>query len=310
MSDKLTDSHTLAYEWYKNTQKELSNKRKEKNEEKKYDKYLELLDMDNKKIETVKLTNCCQNREMIDDFVNNFSVCKNCGITETRQEILFEPNYRNPKFKMSTTMTYMKKYYKLYRLHMWANHDYKENNANNNYTEIEAICKNMSIANIVYQQACNLYKKIYIDDEISSRDNIKRCMYIYCIYRASIKYGEQPLDIFEMLKKCKLKTDNYNKATNKCEVKLLINDNMKDTITKIKEIYSLDIIQHEFIERYNKLMDKLQEKCSRINKNTLLIITAFIMIEEKLNKRIRKKQFLEQFNISETTLLKFLKYIN
>ena len=83
---------------------------------------------------------------------------------------------------------------------------------------------------------CCIYKSIYIDRNVSSRNKIKRSLYIYCLYASCVEYNSE-FDIIETLKDNQLSIENYNKALLKVEDenKLFLNPNMSKQYKKIKD---------------------------------------------------------------------------
>ena len=220
------------------------------------------------------------------------------------------------------------KYSRLSRLHKWCNYDYKENTANKTYIEIEKLGRKLELNTLIIADACNVYKTIYIDDEISCRDKIRICMYIYCLYVSALNSGYS-FSIFNVLrntqlyahlltnekdnkvkKKKELTIENFNKATEKVKKhdyanKVLLNDDMEKIYnTTMKEHYENIPSMDEFIKKYNEIFAILQTKTKRLNKNTALLLSVY-----KLLEITNKKQFLKLYNISEGTLNKFLKIL-
>lgn len=248
---------------------------------------------------------CCDNQELRDDMVMDITTCINCGVCFTREDdVEFGECIRNPKFKMTTTMSYSggNKYRSIQRIQKWMNYDYKENAANDNYTDIKNICNKLNLPIRVENCACDYYKKVYIDDEITSRDNIRFSMYLVCIHRACL-FNEYEVDIFDLLEKASIDIDDYNKAADKIdEIKLLINKDMKKLIGLVKEKYDKELNINDVIKGYNNVLNKLKLISKRLNKNTALCIAIFYLLDSP-----KKSEFIRNFPISETTLLKFLK---
>ena len=249
-----------------------------------------------------KSDNCCDNEKLVLDQQMNRNICRNCGqVGEIPDEVNFVHTLRNPKYRMSTRMGYSIKYSKLHRIHKWNNYDYKENAANANYIDITLIGNKLHLSNLMIKDACNLYCKIYIGEEVSSRDKIKTCMYIYCLYRSAIHYGIE-FDLFDILKKEKLSIDNFNKATDKLDNKLLLNKDMPEIIKIANKNYNKNLNTYKVIIKYNEIVAKLRIINKRLNKNTALLISIFQLLETK-----NRKKFVGLFDISGTTLLKFIK---
>ncbi len=283
------------------------------NQPNQYDKYFNLLNdtIKGNEIEENLEEYCCGDKQILEDGVYDIRVCGNCGMVFDRpdDDITFAC-VRNPKYKLSSQMSFIpgNKYKALYRLHKWNNYDYKENTANTTYTEIEKIGKKLSLNTLIIANACNLYKTIYIDSNISCRNRIKICMYLYCLYKAARHSGRR-IKIFNILKATKidgksLTVDNFNKATEKLENKLLLNDKMVETYAMMYVHYDDIPSMDDFIDKYNEIFARLQKDTKRLNKNTALLLAVY-----KLLEITDKKRFLKLFSISEGTLNKFLKIL-
>jgi len=247
---------------------------------------------------------CCEERELREDFIA--IRCINCGQTFNLEEDLnIYGCIRNPKYKLSTKMSYQPKYRTLQRLHTWSNYDYKENTANANYEDIKTIGKIIKLSNPIIDNACNFYKQIYIDNQISSRNKIKHCLYIYCLFKSANCFNTT-FDLLEVLKKNKLSTDNYNKAMLKVEGddKLFLHKDMKKYISFVIEKYDIEIDVIELIRKYNELYKLLLTINNRVNKNSVLMTTIYLIIKPE-----NQKEFIKEFPITKTTLYKFLKII-
>lgn len=281
-----------------------------------YSKYFDLMD-DNKinednELEYKKEEDCCDNKETKYDYANNFIVCVNCGKTSELNEednTKIDITIRNKKFKLSTKMSYSKKFYKLNNIQKWKENDYKEQTADRNYNEIRNTGDKIGLPNLVIEQACDLYKKKYIDDEVSSRDEIKRFVYLHCLYTVSVYY-KVPFDLFKILKKYKKKKfekiiEQFNTASSKFIKKSLLNENMETYKDRLLDKYDINVNIHEFIIMYNEMYELLKPLFKRTAKKSILTLTIYKIIEK--SQKINKKQFIKNFPISETTLCKYLK---
>ena len=166
--------------------------------------------LDNNKIEH-NYIDCCENMEKREK--ENYIVCISCGRMFPLIEETDPPIYLNPRFQLKTYIKYSSKFRNLCRLNMWSM-DYRENTANNSYNEIKKICEDYNLNDKIYSKACFLYKYIYIDRNITSRNKIKRSLYIICI-KKSASYFSQKLNIKNVLEDNGLTFKNYQKAYGK-----------------------------------------------------------------------------------------------
>lgn len=268
-----------------------------------YDKYFELLNNQEKKKEKKE---CCENKQLI--LIDNFYTCENCGIVDTNDdyEKLDNEKFRdklNPKYQLTTKIEYKSKYKNLLRIQKWMSYDYQENTANNSYKEIKKIGKKYNIPINILDISCVNYNDIYIKKNISSRNKIKKSIYIYCIYKEAIFYNEN-LNIFLILKDNNLSINNFNNCLTKLnENNFFLNENMENYIKLTKENYDIEINIYELIKKYNENINVKNNK--KINKNSILIYIFYEIIKPKDDKK-----FIKIFNITKMTFNKIInKYI-
>ncbi len=228
-----------------------------------------------------KVFECCDNQSLITYQNEGTIVCKNCGRCYTDNvEYIEIPSYKNPKFQLSTSIGFSSnpRHRTLVRLHNWNNYDYKENTANKSYKEIETLGKLMKLDHKTIEKANCYYKIIYIDNDTSSRNKIKKCIYIYCLYKAS----NFEIDVISVLKENKLSINNFNKALLKIEdeEKLFLHNKMERFqnifSTNYTEISIIDIIQ-----KYNIYNEIVNSNNLKINNNTILLASFFWYIKEQ-----------------------------
>lgn len=265
-----------------------------------YSIYFDKLNVEVSDLSSKKL--CCNNQEIL--IIDNTNVCENCGLViddnlyENMDNEKFK-NVYNPKFALSTKIEYKSKYKSLYRLQKWTSYDYKENTANNSYNEIKKIGKIFNIETTILDNACCLYNDIYMKQQISSRNKIKRSIYIYCIYKSCLLKNIYDIDLLEMIEKNNLTIDNFNNAIIKLNDKnYLIHKDIKKFIKLTKEHYDIDLTSYDIIKNYNVYLNKNTKK---INKNSLLIYIFYIKIKPK-----NIKNFIDIFGMSRLTLTKII----
>jgi hypothetical protein len=246
---------------------------------------------------------CCSNPKIrcceIED------VCINCG--SINSNIVEQPpdeltSVLNPKFMLTTFVPYSSKYRHIHRLHTWhpQNFCYKENMALQSYKFIKKICDQNKLNEKIYYNSCFHYKRIYIDDNISSRNKIKRCLLIYCIHRSCKDYNKK-VNVITILKSNHLSITNYNKALSKIvdKDKLYLNNNMEKYYETLVEFYDTNITIYDIIKYYNEYCKYSREYSIKLNNNSILIGTLYKL----LNKH--DKEFYSIFHSTFITLQKF-----
>ena len=118
----------------------------------------------------VEIFVCCENqRHRFDEY---YRTCISCGHMTPKDEIIINNQHLNPKYQLSTTIGYGAKYKAIHRIHKWTNYDYRENMANRNYKEIREIGNKLILNDKIINNACWIYKGIYINRNVSSIDFI------------------------------------------------------------------------------------------------------------------------------------------
>ncbi len=275
--------------------------------------------IDNEKV-LEDMNMCCDNPDI--RFDNTYYTCCNCGNSTMNNIEYHEPNiYLNQQFHLSTIMGGGgARHNKLKRFHQWSNHNYKETTLMRTLCLFETICKEFGIGERILGRAKFLYKTIYIDNKISSRSNIKKAMYIYCIYE-SCKENNFKIDLEDMIdysnkdikiEKLKLTTEHYSKCLKKIEKYLNIknDDNTIFTDTKLKTKYEiclkkkLNVDKIELITLYNKYKECNTTK--QINNNSIILGVIYLLIKDKVNL----KRFIKIFKTTKITLKKFYDLID
>ncbi len=246
---------------------------------------------------------CCEKPRIRTDGIHD--TCVNCGTMNPYNEIIIKKHFLNPKYQLSTCIGYNNKFKPVLRLHKWINYDYRENMANRNYNEIREIGSKLKLDPWVLDNACMIYKKIYIDDNISSRNKIKKSLFIYCLSKSCYNYNID-FDIIKTLKDNKLSIKNYNKSLLKIKdvSKLFLNPNMVLLYKKLKDNFDTQIKAMDIIIEYNKNCNMGRNK-KRLNNNSILIGSIYNLLNLDCDKK-----FYKTFNITKTTINKFIRLIN
>ncbi len=253
---------------------------------------------------------CCDKPDI--RFDKTYHTCINCGISRLDNFEIETPNvYLNTQFHLSTIMSGGSgKHNKLKRFHQWGNHNYKETTLMKTLCLFETICKEFGIGERILGRAKFLYKTIYIDNKISSRSNIKKAMYVYCIYE-SCKENNFEIDLEYLLTYSNIKTEHYSKCLKKIEKYLNIKneDNTIFIDTKLKKKYEicikkkLNVDKIELITLYNKYKEYNTTK--QINNNSIILGVIYLLIKDKVNL----KRFIKIFKTTKITLKKFFDLI-
>lgn len=262
---------------------------------------------------------CCESPSIFHEDV--YRVCRNCAriFMHPEEDICFS-NQLNPKYQLTTAIAYSNKNMRdVYRIHKWLSYDYRENKANEQYYFIREIGEKFDMNERMLDNACYIYKSIYIDENVSSRDRVKYALYIYCIKKTFDRFNKS-FDIIRALedttlpKKDKLghityvslTIKNYNDAISKVkdDDKLYLNENIPSMFRLMKKNFSTNINMNDIIKEYNKNYKTCKEKGIRLNNNSLLVGSIYILLN--LND---DKEFFNTFNITGTTIKKFNKIL-
>ena len=248
---------------------------------------------------------CCNNTKIRHTDLGK--VCISSGLMGETHEIIIKPQFLNPKYQLSTSVGYCSKSHShIYRLHKWTNYDYRENMANKNYIEIREMGNKLKLTMKMIDNACYIYKTIYINKNTSSRNKIKKSLYIYCLFKASNDYDHY-FDIIETLIDNNLSIENYNKALLKVDddSKLFLNPNMPKQYKKLIDNWDTTIELKDIIIEYNRICKLSTHKNERLNDNSILIGSIYNLL-----KCEDTKKFFSIYNITNTTIKKFNKIIN
>ena len=190
------------------------------------------------------------------------------------------------------------------RIQKWQSYDYKENTLIKSFKTIKKIGEKLKIQGKLLDKSCYKYKEIYINKNISSRNKIKRCIYIYCIFIIAYENNIK-LNIIEILKDNNLSINNFNNCLNKLEENnFYLHNDMEKYLLLTKEHYNINIDIFFLIEKYNFYIKKLNNNKIKINKNSLLIYTFYNIISPK-----NVNNFIKIFQISRMTLQKIINKI-
>lgn len=247
---------------------------------------------------------CCDDPHFINDLA--FKVCINCGQCANKDELIDYEECLNPKYKLSTCIGFgtARNTRSLHRIHKWNNYEYKENTANTNYNEIEKIGLNAGLNDKVITNACYLYKDIYIIQKISSRNKIKRSIFVHCLYQSAIT-NNIVIDPIQILEFNKLSVDNYNKGVSKInQTKLYLHSKMNSYIKKLKDNH-YDISLNDLIITFNNFYKLVVNTRLKLNNHNVLICAIYDLINPD-----NDKIFFESFNVPMSIQLKFKILLN
>ena len=264
-----------------------------------FEKYFKVLEKYEEKKEKVEKVEKVEKHEWVIDSENSYEVCVKCGLCREYTEIEPTIKYLNNKFHLTTVIVGGKntrENYVIKKLQKWNNYNYKEVVMNKSFGVIEKICDNFSLTKKVYFMAINKYKNVFLDDKISSRDKIKRCVYVYCIL-CSCEIYDIDIDIDDLLDYIKVKKKHYLKALKKID---------KNNIYFIKNIVESKIniclennIDVDINDIYNDYKS-LKNTDMKINKNSLILFLFY------RNINVSNEKFIELFNTTKITIKKFI----
>ena len=247
------------------------------------------------------LDKCCDKMKLRKGL--EYRVCVSCGRCngKSREDTEYY-EVLNARYQNTTTIGYAKNSKKLHRLHKWTNYDYRENMAMKNYKTIRDMCEDFGLHNRVKDNACFIYKRIYIDKMVSSRHKIKECIFMYCILHSCNDYKIN-FDIISNLRKYNLNINKYNKALLKIEDDdvLFLNKNMESYYNLIiHNFHDKKIKMSDIIILYNILYKKSKNNTYKLNNNSILLGCIYFLLSED-------KRFYRVFNITYTTINKIKK---
>lgn len=277
-----------------------------------YEKYFKLLEKKEKieKIDKIKdfviCNNCNEKNVKIIEYHNSLEICTNCGSCDNFLEIIEPINYLNKNFHLTTIIVGGKcstTNYKIKRLQKWKNYNYKEYTMTKSFEDIKNICNHLNLNNLnnkVYEISISKYKNIFLDKKISSRDNIKKAIYIYCIV-FSCNYLNIKINVDDIINFVNIQKKHYLKGLKKVD-KNNIYFIKKNVESKIKlcndnNIYINKNIIYDEYYLYTK-------KNLKINKNSLILYLFF------KNLNIPDKDFINIFNTTKVTIKKFNDLLN
>jgi transcription initiation factor TFIIIB Brf1 subunit/transcription initiation factor TFIIB len=163
------------------------------------------------------------------------------------------------------------------------------------FGEITDICNKLKIGKKVIEGSKIKYKEIFIDLEISSRSNIKKAMYIYCIY-FSCNYYNHKIDLDELISITDINDKHYSKVLKKLEKNNIIHSHKKiDKLIKKCKDNDLIIDKEKILERYRIL----KKNNIKLNNNSILLGIMFEMLD------ITEKRFIKIFKTTRITLEKY-----
>lgn len=269
-----------------------------------YEKYFNLLENNKQEINEIK--KCCENQEIIIDNENDIKVCENCGVVLDNN---IDLNYSleklqlvlNPKFSLTYLIKPKRNFKNIIRLHKWSNYNYHESTAKNDFKIIKKIYIKYNIDIKNFQLSCYLYKKIYIDDKISSRNKIKKALLIYCVFKKN-----RHIDIFEILQQNNIGVLHFNKLIEKLDENLYLHKEMKIIVDLINKNYQRNININDIITIYNDYKKLFIQKNIRKHKNSNLYVGIFFYLKINKNDIEEIKKFIKIFNITLPTITKFL----
>jgi hypothetical protein len=258
------------------------------------------------KKEEEKENMCCNNKNIIYDYTQNNEVCTNCGVVNNL--IIDEISYTKSMQMNFKLYGNKNNYNNIHRLYNWDRVEYKDKTIIENNSDIDKIIEKISkkydifVEIYEYNKIKEMYKNIYITNKITSRSNIKKSLFLICIY-IILKEKHKKLNIFDLLDLFNLTINNYNSATQKINY-LLIDINIEKYKKVMEYYYNIDFDLDYLIESYNRIFNILKDKKIRINKKAITII---VMYKKLLNNKLIKDK-VRFCNIAKINLRTFNKH--
>ncbi len=244
-----------------------------------------------------KKKKCCENQKLYKD--NYGYTCSKCGkVLKDNYDVIEPKVYLNQRFHNCTLINNCVKFKNIRKLQKWSNYHYKEVVMEKSFQRIKDICQILDLNQKIINGSKIKYKEIFIDLKISSRSNIRKAMYIYCIY-FSCKYYNVDINIEDLIKVSEINKIHYNKVLRKLEKKNIIHSEKKiNKILKICKNNNITIEKEKLINNYNNF--KLKKV--KLNNNSIIIGVLFDMLD------IKRKDFIKIFKTTKITLIKYNKF--
>lgn len=261
-----------------------------------YEKYFKVLENHNK-MEIKKEDEECEHTFLI-DYEYHTEICDKCGLSKPYVEEIKPNTYLNKKFHLTTIIVggkSSKKNYMLKKFQKYSNYNYKEVTMLKSFKEIKKICKHFNLNNKIYDVSISKYKNIFLDLNISSRDKIKKSVYVYCIIYGCNFYNIE-IDVKDILNYIRIEKKHYLKALKKIDknniyfVKEIIDEKIDLCLKKGIEVNKKNIYE----DYYRFVLDEL-----KFNKNSLILFLFY------KNLDITDEDFILLFNTTKITLKKF-----
>jgi hypothetical protein len=237
---------------------------------------------------------CCEDEMnwMICD-INSWIVCNKCAKVIQTSEEQGDSDYLKGG-SVKTFFPYSSKFNHIRRIHIWTNTPYNEGELNRMFRSIDNI---KELGTDIKRVAKILLRDYYITDKIVTRNNVRRGLFCYCVYRAYLFY-KKDIDIDSLFKIFNITFKNYNNAVKKLSLKkLFYPERLKEYLTKL----DMDINKNFVIEKYSLLLEK------NVNRNKRTIILS--LLHFIIAKKEKKTDFFTKFPISKITLKKVEDYI-
>lgn len=287
-----------------------NNKKNKNNNNKDYSNLFNQLDnFINEEVKEKEDKDCCDNMNIISCMEHN--VCENCGIINddfcleenTYNNGTFEKNKLNHTLKTYMTYSNKKNFKSIQYILKCDNYIYKEVEE----LKLKNRFDNLGLKQYLVFHCFSVYKELYDDYNVITRDNIKNALLLWIIEVVSKQDGT-PLsdeDFFKYFKVLNVDINSYNylikkliTKLKKCEYEVYL-DNLKE-LPESFLIFKDDIMKKmsmmDFIKTYNKLI-KVRYKTTKISIEKKLF---YLVIQDDISK----KDFCIKYKISMNTFNK------
>lgn len=267
--------------------------------------------------------NNCKNEKYEIFYYENYSVCSNCGIILSENNLSSDIVYDKEQIYVKKRMNCNGKNSRILKMQNWLTWTSDEKNTYKlkNYTI--SLCENLGIVKDIISRICELVENVMlaIKDNCDGpkRSRVKDGIIIMCIHYISKYVGDTMYDYSDLSKKIKLETKYICKADkilmelincNKLQLSKDFLDIILQTnkpinyVLKIIEKYKLNICQ-KTIDDTTLLIDICEDNDILLDNTPLSIgVSCFYYILIKNNIEIDIKIFSDIYNLSTVTVTK------
>ncbi len=264
-----------------------------------------------KKWMTLIKKKCCDNPEFLHN--NTYKSCINCGVCKYNNiEEVDKIIHLNPNYNLTTEIGYCpSKYNNIRRIHKWKQRVHTEYTMMKELKNFDEVKEHFNIDECIIENAKHFYKKIYLDNKIYSRGNVRISIYIYCIYYTCVEFDFN-IVLEELLHFFNVTLISYIKGAKKVEKELdikfnLISLQMEELLQEKYELcmlYLLEINEKDVLRLYNqKKIYKGKSIDGKFTRKTIILGIYYQLLKSQLHI----KEYCKIFGTSPDTIKKTFK---